>query len=336
MNADIEAAPGFVEATEPPERRGIPRDAVRMLVTDRAAGTHAHARFIDISSVLRTGDLLVVNDSATLAAAVPASRASGETLTLHVATKIDTRIWMVEPRGAVLCGEELRLPGGGSAVMIAPVEPERPRLWYAWFQLPLGMAAYLAEYGGPIRYGYVKQSFPISDYQTMFARDGDVDGSAEMPSAARPFTPRVTDALRRAGVEIAAITLHCGVASFERPERPATERYFVTALTAEAVSRARSEGRRVIAVGSTALRALESSVSGGSLAASSGWTDLTLDEMSTLQAVDGILTGFHDAGATHQSLLRAFLSKTVLRDAYAEAAEDGYHSHEFGDVHLIV
>lgn len=336
MSADLELVSGLLEADAPPERRGTARDAVRLLVTDRAFGTNAHARFFELPSALRAGDLLIANDSATLAASLDAFRADGSTLPIHVSNKIDARIWTVEPRGSVLCGDELVLPGGGSAVMIAPVEPEHPRLWYAWFQLPLAMAAYLAEHGSPIHYGYVKQSFPLSDYQTMFARNGDVDGSAEMPSAARPFTPRVTRVLRRAGIEIATITLHCGVASFERPERPGTERYAVAAATADAVNRTRAEGRRVIAIGSTALRALESSATGGVVVASSGWTDLVIDATSTLQTVDGILTGFHDVGATHQSLLLAFLGEELLRDAYAEAAEHGYRSHEFGDVHLIV
>lgn len=336
MSAELGIAPGLIEATAPPERRGGARDGVRLLVTDRGTGTHAHACFSALASILRRGDLLVVNDSATLAAALPASRANGEAIALHVATRIDSRLWMVEPRAAVLCGDELRLPGGASAVMIAPVEPEHPRLWYAWFQLPLAMTAYLVQYGAPIRYGYVQRSFPLSDYQTMFARNGALDGSAEMPSAARPFTPRVMRALRRAGVGFATVTLHCGVASFERPERPGTERYAVGLAAADAVNRARAQGRRVIAIGSMALRALESAASDGAIAASSGWTDLVIDDRSAVHSVDGILTGFHDVGATHQSLLRAFLSEALLLDAYAEAAERGYHSHEFGDVHLIV
>jgi S-adenosylmethionine:tRNA ribosyltransferase-isomerase len=333
VTADLAREPGLIEATAPPERRGVKRDAVAMLVTNRSARSHTHARFSDLPNVLRAGDLLVVNDSATLPAALTATRANDDTIGLHVATKIDRRIWMAEPRGAVLCGEELQLPGGASAVMIAPVEPDRPRLWYAWFQLPLEMPEYLSAHGAPIRYGYVTQRFPIGDYQTMFARE---PGSSEMPSAARPFTPRVVRALRRRGVEIATISLHCGVASFEMPERPATERYAVSGIAAEAVNAARRDGRRVIAVGSTALRALESAARDGELTASSGWTDLVIDDRSTIRTVDGMLTGFHDRAATHQSILRAFLDTALLEDAYGLAADRGYHSHEFGDVHLIL
>jgi S-adenosylmethionine:tRNA ribosyltransferase-isomerase len=333
VNAELLLAPELIAATAPPERRGIKRDAVRLLVTDRDAGASTHHHFFDLPSLLHAGDLLVVNDSATQPAALTATRANGDSLPLHVATMIDQRIWMAEPRGPVVCGEELQLPSGGSAVMIAPVEPERPRLWYAWFQLPLSMTAFLAAYGQPIRYGYVTQRFPLGDYQTMFARE---PGSSEMPSAARPFTPRVVRALQRSGIEFTTITLHCGVASFEQPERPALERYAVSRETALAVNTARGEKRRVIAVGSTALRALESAARGQEAVASSGWTDLVIDEHYQIKMVDGLLTGFHDSGATHQSILRAFLDSETLRDAYSQAAQDGYFCHEFGDAQLIL
>lgn len=333
MSAQLQPQLRLLEAVEPPERRGIARDEVRLLVTDRASRTHSHTSFRDLPAFLKAGDLLVVNDSRTLPAALNARRATGETLMLHVATKIDRRVWMTEPRGTVLAGEELELDGGGSAVMLAPVEPEQPRLWYAWFQLPAPMTEYLEMHGEPVRYGYVTQRFPLADYQTIFAR---TPGSAEMPSAARPFTARVMNALRERGVQIAAITLHCGVASFEAPELPGTERFSVSAGTAEIVNRAKIEGRRVIAVGTTALRALESAVQGDAVVASSGWTDLVLDARHRVRSADALLTGFHDAAATHQWILQAFLDRKLLTSAYDEAAQCRYYQHEFGDVHLIL
>jgi S-adenosylmethionine:tRNA ribosyltransferase-isomerase len=320
-------------ATAPPERRGIARDEVKMLVTDRASGMNYHRSFVDLPAVLRPGDLIVVNDSATIPAALTAERENGERLQLHVATKIDERIWMMEPRDSVLCGEELRLPAGGSVVTIAPVDPEQPRLWYGWFQLPQPMYTYLAEHGMPIHYSYVTEEFPLSEYQTIFARE---PGSSEMPSAARPFSARVLHEIHRRGIEIATITLHCGVASFEEPERPPSERFRVPFETAEAVNRARAQRSRVIAVGSTVLRALESSREKNLVIASSGWTDLVIGEGYELQTVDGLLTGFHDRAATHQSILRAVLGRGLLATAYDEAAYEGYYQHEFGDVHLIL
>ena len=157
-----------------------------------------------------------------------------------------------------------------------------------------------------------------------------------MPSAARPFTNRVLEALQERGIALAAITLHCGVASFEKPERPSLERFSVSHSTATAVNNARTDGRRVIAVGTTALRALESAWQDGEVATSSGWTDLVLDERSIVMSVDGLLTGFHDAASTHESLLRAFLDEELLSTAYGQAIELGYYQHEFGDVHLIL
>jgi S-adenosylmethionine:tRNA ribosyltransferase-isomerase len=199
--------------------------------------------------------------------------------------------------------------------------------------VPLAMTEYLMRVGEPIRYGYVTERFPLGDYQTMFAQEA---GSSEMPSAGRPFTPRVVNRLRQRGIDIATITLHCGVASYEMPERPGTERYAVPRATSDAVNAARRDGRRVIAVGSTVLRALESAADDGQATASGGWTDVVIDERSRLNVVDGMLTGFHDVAATHQSMLRAFLDRETLRDAYAQAAVRGYYYHEFGDVHLIL
>jgi S-adenosylmethionine:tRNA ribosyltransferase-isomerase len=245
---------------------------------------------------------------------------------------IDARLWTAEPRGPVEAGETLRLPGGGSAMLIAPVEPQRPRLWYVSFQLPLPMYAYLAEFGQPIAYAYVDRTFPLREYQTLFARS---IGSSEMPSAARPFTQSIVARLRCLGIELATITLHCGVASFEAPELPGSERFAVSLRTAERVNAARRQGRRVIAVGTTVVRALETAATDDGVIASQGWTDLFIGESYRLSAADALLSGFHDVSATHRSMLRAFMDADLLESAYGEAAEHAYRYHEFGDVHLI-
>lgn len=318
---------GLIEATEPPEYRGIARDAVRVLVTDRATRSQSHAQFYDLPSLLRRGDLLVVNDSATLPAAL-VSRPP-----LHISTKIDERLWMVEPRGPVASGERLTLPGGGTATMLAPVDPRRPRVWYATFEIGEPMYAYLAKHGAPITYAYLTRTFPLQTYQTIFA---STEGSSEMPSAARPFTERVVARLRDKGVTIATITLHCGVASFEHPERPGSERFIVPPETAARVNAARRDGRRVVAVGTTVVRALESAESEAGVIASQGWTDLVIDETHQLRSVDALISGFHEATATHFAILRAFADSQLLEEAYTEAAERGYYYHEFGDIHLIL
>jgi S-adenosylmethionine:tRNA ribosyltransferase-isomerase len=332
MTAVPALARGLIEAAEPPEYVGIARDGVRLLLTDRRTRSHSHAHFYDLPSLLKPGDLLVANDSATLPAAIPARRIGGKAVRLHVSTMIDARLWTVEPRGRVAAGETLRLPGGGRATIIAPVEPQRPRLWYVLFELAVPMYAYLAEFGSPIAYAYLDRAFPLREYQTLFARS---IGSSEMPSAARPFTRPIVAQLRRRGIELATITLHCGVASFEAPELPGTERFAVPHATAERVNAARREGRRVIAVGTTVVRALETAATDDGAVASSGWTELFIGESYRLRAVDALLSGFHDVSATHRSMLRAFMDDDLLEGAYAEAAEHAYRYHEFGDVHLI-
>jgi S-adenosylmethionine:tRNA ribosyltransferase-isomerase len=333
----VTAAPAFsrdlIEATEPPEYRGVARDGVRLLVTNRETRSHTHAHFYDLPRFLRPGDLLVVNDSATIPAAILAQRRNGDAIRLHVSTKIDERLWMVEPRGPVATGETLILPGDTTATAISPVDPEQPRLWYFAFALKAPMYVYLTAFGTPIRYRYLRRSFPLRDYQTLFARE---IGSSEMPSAARPFTKSVLAGLRGRGVAIVPITLHCGVASFESPERPATERFTVSSATANSINEARRQGSRVIAIGTTVVRALESAATDAGVVAASGWTDLIIDQTYRPKAVDTLLSGFHDTNATHISLLHAFADAELLQDAYAIAAESGYRYHEFGDVHLIL
>jgi S-adenosylmethionine:tRNA ribosyltransferase-isomerase len=333
MTAAPALARGLVEATEPPEYRGVARDGVRMLVTDSRTRSHSQAHFYDLPSLLQPGDLLVVNDSATLPAALIATRPGGDVVPLHVSTKIDERLWMVEPRGHVVGAETLHLGGNASATMLAPVEPERPRLWYAAFHLDVPMYAYLAHHGMPITYAYINRAFPLRDYETFFARE---IGSSEMPSAARPFTKEIIARLRKRSVEIASITLHCGVASFEAPERPGIERFTVSHHAAERINAARREGRRVIAVGTTIVRALESAATNEGVIASNGWTDLFIDESHEIKTVDALLSGFHAETATHLSMLRAIVDAELLGSAYEEAARNGYLCHEFGDTHLIL
>ncbi|MEO7038464.1 MAG: S-adenosylmethionine:tRNA ribosyltransferase-isomerase [Candidatus Elarobacter sp.] len=220
----VEESTSFVlparnEATTTPERRGIARDDVRLLVTDRSSGGHRDASFRDLPAFLRAGDLLVANDSATLPAALRAQRADGEAFALHLSTRIADALWIAEPRAAqpVAAGERVALAGRGEATFLAPVDDAHPRLWYTGLTVPQPFDAFLSQHGAPVRYPYVVETLPLADYQTVFAR---VPGSAEMPSAARPFTLEALDDLHEAGVALATVTLHTGVSSPERHERP--------------------------------------------------------------------------------------------------------------------
>lgn len=337
-------------AHEPPEARGLPRDGVRLLVgRGRAKPVVTDHVFADLPDVLEPGDLLVFNTSATLPAALDASTEAGAEMVLHLSTELGPDRWVVElrsprPGGAsVPCrdahaGMRLRLAGGGVAVLREPVSP--PRLWAATLSLPLGsVRATLRRHGRPIRYDYVYRDWPLSAYQSVFADDAAPagPGSAEMPSAARPFTDALVTRLATRGVLLAPITLHTGVASPEAHEKPYAERYQVSASTAALVNHVRGGAGRVIAVGTTTVRALESASDQDAVAhPATGWTDLVITPERGVRVVDGLLTGFHEPAASHLAMLAALASEPLLRDCYRAALELGYRWHEFGDVNLLL
>jgi S-adenosylmethionine:tRNA ribosyltransferase-isomerase len=327
------ALPPANEATTTPERRGLARDGVRLLVTDLAKRTQHDAAFRELPWFLRRGDLLVVNDSATLPAALVARRADGTSFALHLSTHIGGELWIAEPRVPVAAGERVALADGAGATFLAPVDATHVRLWYTTLSVAEPVGTFLARHGTPIRYRYVPETLPLGDYQTVFAR---VPGSAEMPSAGRPFSRRSLDDLRAAGVAVASVTLHTGVSSQERHERPYREWFEVPAPTAAAVNATRLRGGRVVAVGTTVVRALESAVRGGEATAASGWTGLIVTPERGVAVVDGLLTGFHEPEASHLDLLRVFADDALLQRAYGHALDGGYLWHEFGDVHLLL
>ena len=335
--------PAASDAVEPPEAHGVARDAVKLLVA-RPGGV-SHARFADLGEHLRPGDLLVVNNSATLPAAVDGRRA-GRPVAVHFSVARGEKVWVVEPRPAgaapghltdIRPGERIDLPGGGG-VVIASSYPEPgvmgARLWTARVILEGDVGAYLARHGRPIRYSYVPRPWPLRYYQTVFARH---PGSAEMPSAARPFTAELVTELVSRGIGIAPITLHAGVSSAEAGEPPTPEQFEVPAPTARMVNATRAGGGRVIAVGTTVTRALESATgSDGVVRQAGGWTDLVLGPGRPPRVVDGLITGWHDAGASHLLLLEAVTGPNLVAMAYREAVTHGYLWHEFGDSALLL
>lgn len=326
--------PEELEAHEPPEVRGLPRDGVRLLVSYLNNDRIIHARFSDLPALLRRGDVVVVNTSATLPAALTARRVDGSDIVMHLSTSLPAGLFVVEFRKAQVAeGEVFSLPGGGSAVALVPY-PDSSRLWVARLELPDPLLEYLKRWGRPITYPYIRGAWPIEMYQTVYA---SVPGSAEMPSAGRPFTPEIIDRLTLNGVRVASLVLHTGVASLERDERPYEEYFEVPPETIAAVQQARDSKGRVIAVGTTVVRALESSVDGGGrLIASRGWTDLVITPQRGVKIIDGLLTGFHEPKSTHLSLLVAIAGREHIERVYRVALETGYLWHEFGDLHLIL
>lgn len=333
--------PERLEAHAPPEARGLARDDVRMLVA-RGHGGLVHSRARDLPDFLDPGDLVVVNTSATLPAALPARRDDGSLLELRLSTPLpgapDDR-WVVELRAGsepfrgARAGETLELPGGATARLEAPYL-SGPRLWAARLVLPEPLTPYLARHGAPIRYRYVPEAQPLSAYQTAYATE---PGSAEMPSAGRPVTAEVVTALVAKGISVAPIVLHTGVSSPEHGERPYPERYRVPPTTARLVEATRRWGGRVIAVGTTVVRALETVAHpDGTVDPGEGWTALVITPTRGVHAVDGLVTGWHEPEASHLDMLHAVAGRRLVERSYSAALDAGYLWHEFGDLHLLL
>jgi S-adenosylmethionine:tRNA ribosyltransferase-isomerase len=340
MTATVEfTLPAELEAHAPAEARGLPRDGVRMLVSRAAAGTITHHRFTDLPGLLLPGDLLVVNTSRTLPAAVPASPG----MAVHFSTGLPDGSWLVEPRipagkssipnGSVPPPPVIELPGGARLTML---ERATARLWRA--RLSAAVLPYLLRHGEPIRYSYAAQRWPLHAYQTVFGRS---PGSAEMPSAGRPFSHSVVTDLVSRGVMIAPITLHCGVSSLEADEDPYPEQFDVPPATVRLVNLTRQAGGRVIAVGTTVVRALETAARPArparpAFAARAGWTSHVVTPETGLRVVHGLITGLHEPRSSHLRMLAAFHGERLLRDCYDAALAGRYLWHEFGDVHLLL
>ena len=324
------------EATVPPEARGLARDEVRLAVVTPSGTTHTSATHLP--DHLRAGDLLVVNTSATLPSAV-----LGERWGVHVSAALDDGSWVVELRqrdnsgpATPVPGEVLALPGGVSLRIVAPHPAGQSRLWRALPPPGVDRVDYLGRWGHPIRYRYVHGEWPLEALQNSYARH---PGSAEMPSAGRPLTERLLVSLMAGGVVVAPVVLHTGVASQEKHEPPQPEEYAVPAATARLVDSTRAAGRRVVAVGTTVVRALESAVAGGRVVPTVGWTSRVLDPSRPARVVDGLLTGLHEAEASHLHLLAAVAGSALVDRAYADITAPTappYLWHEFGDSMLLL
>ena len=326
------------EAHEPPEARGRGRDDVAMLVADRRDGSLAHMSFRDLPRVLEPGDLLVVNTSATLPAALPATL-SGRPVELRLSTQMRGSTWIVElrnadgtPRRLPPLPARVDLPGDAHAQVGVPFGASE-RLALARLALEEPLEQYLARHGHPIRYGYVETEIPIEAYQTVFALH---PGSAEMPSAGRPFTRSLVTELVAHGILLAPITLHTGVSSPELGEPPYPERFHVPEATARLVNAVHEWHGRVVAVGTTVVRALETAAVAGAVGPGRGWTSLVVTPERGVRAIDGLLTGWHEPRSSHLQLLEAVGGAELVARSYREASSRRYRRHEFGDVHLIL
>jgi S-adenosylmethionine:tRNA ribosyltransferase-isomerase len=344
--------PPELEASAPPEARGLRRDQVRLMISNFSTDQVRHTRFYHLDEYLSAGDVLVINTSRTRNSALTASRADGIALELHLSTHLDEDLWTVEVRSIhedgktkhledAREGEILTLPVMAKAILQRPyvsdcTDDSKPSetLWLAKLKFPYHVDDYLARYGFPIRYNYVKERWPLSFYQTVYATES---GSAEMPSAGRPFTSGLLKRMASNGIQIAPLVLHTGVSNLETHEPPYKEFYRVTSETARIVNEARASGHRIIAVGTTAIRALETLTNAdGKTHAGEGWTCLVITPQRGLRAVNALLTGMHEPDASHLAILETLAGLSHIKTAYGQALREGYLWHEFGDLHLIM
>ncbi len=337
------AIPAGGEATAPAERRGLSRDGVRLLVARR--GHIEHRRFREIPLLLDPGDLVVINTSATLPAAVDGRLADGRSVPVHLSAVLDDGTWIVELRHPSGHGPEpsaaratvVSLPGRLS-LQLTDAYPDAvvrsSRLWRAAPSRGVDAYEYLSRHGRPIEYGHLSARYPLADHQTVYASH---PGSAEMVSAGRPFTESLLVRLVTAGVTVASVLLHTGVSSPEVNEPPLPERFDVPEATSRLVMSARCSGSRIVAVGTSVVRALESATTGsGEVRAASGWTDLVLSPHRRARVVNGLITGLHAPQASHLLLLDAVAGSALVDAAYDAAVHGGYLWHEFGDSMLFL
>lgn len=339
--------PDELHARVPAEQRGpgLDRDGVRLLVS--RGGEVSHHAFVALPELLRAGDLLVVNTSPTLSAAVDGVIGHARVV-VHFSTLGDDGRWAVElrdpdgrgtsrARAGGPAGTPVRLPGGARLVLEEPLSERGERLWWARVSCA-DVVGMLRERGRPIRYSYTERDQPLSVYQTVFALPSeDGTGSAEMPSAGRPFTARLVAELVSRGVQFAPVALHTGVASAEAHEPPYPERFAVPETSARLINAARAGAGRVVAVGTTAVRAVESATGSDSVVRGrEGWTDLVVTPERGVRVVDGLLTGLHEPEASHLLMLQAIAGRAAIDRAYEAAVGGLYLWHEFGDVHLIL
>jgi S-adenosylmethionine:tRNA ribosyltransferase-isomerase len=342
--------PPELSAKEPPERRGIRRDQVRLMVIDRATRKIEHTRFDNIDNYLRRGDLLVFNSSRTLPASMrgcECSESHGPCMEVRLAERLPDDSWLAlllcekgDPFG---CGLRPQMRIQFSEELAATVMDRNvriPRLWRLRFtKSGTELVDLIYRLGKPIRYEYVSAPWDLDYYQTVYAKE---PGSAEMPSAGRAFSWKLLLDLKRRGIDSAYLVLHTGLSAYMDDELDAQhpvseEEYFVGATAADKINRTRQSGGRIIAVGTTVVRALESIVDdNGRVSEAHGYTQLKIDNLHQLKAVDGLLTGLHEPQASHLDLLSAFLPPKQIRAAYEEAIARKYLWHEFGDLNLIL
>jgi S-adenosylmethionine:tRNA ribosyltransferase-isomerase len=333
--------PAHLIAQEPcPER-----DRSRLLVVHRGAGVLVHHVFCDLPELLAPGDLLVLNDTRVLPARLLGWRAEtgGKWEGLFLRT-VGDRLWEIlcQTGGRLREGETIRLDAGSAQLRLVRKTPEGH-----WLVRPDGggtAADLLARFGHVPLPPYIRRDSPVAAdrdrYQTVYARQA---GAVAAPTAGLHFTPRLLDRLRERGIESTFVTLHVGLGTFRpvQEEDPRNHKMHsewgeVSAAAVQAIQRCRSRGGRVVAVGTTSVRLLETVAAGGELQAWSGETDLYIYPPFRFRLVDALVTNFHLPRSTLLLLVSAFAGPELIRQAYQAAIEQEYRFYSYGDAMLIL
>lgn len=350
MSGESNAMENLPESNISREFLGYGRDSVRMLVIDRARGTISSDSFQNIYDYLRSGDMLVVNNSSMMNASLPAYfKDQSRHGKINVGTEVRDNLILVEPRPLELNrklaeGCKADITGSDMRVELVRRDERFSRYWWADFhESAEDVRRKMDSCGMPITYDHISFTPPLDHYRTLFSR---IPGSVEPPSAGIPFTEKVIDSLRKSGVILSEITLHCNLGSLEKDEflesdRLLKEQYMVPKDTLRNITNVRRSGGRVIAVGTTVVRALESY----SLKYWDNWldgsdrvqeTDLFIRDGFRFNVMDGMITGMHDPYSSHIEMMSAVTGGDILESSYNIAKELGYEWHEFGDTTLIL
>ncbi|HET6539939.1 MAG TPA: S-adenosylmethionine:tRNA ribosyltransferase-isomerase [Chryseolinea sp.] len=337
--------PEHLACPKPTEQRNLRRDGVRLLVTS-GSGDVDHTLFSNIENKLEKGDVLVVNTSATRAAAFRVTLPENRSGVVHISTPLPDGDWLIEVR-EINETRTVRWKEGkeGMAFSLADTsliflkkrfykDNQLLDLWIAEFQSIRKPEDLMNRFAQPIKYDKLDEIYPLDYYQTFFSLN---PGSSEMPSAGRGFTDSLVNKLLTKGVVFAPILLHTGVSSLEENERPYPEYMEISPLSARIINHAKDNGKRIIAVGTTAIRAIESATDGtGEVHPFLGYTSLFIDENYSMKATNGLLTGFHEPRASHLFMLQSLAGIEHVERAYQIALARNYYWHQFGDLHLIL
>lgn len=332
--------PDELNATHPPEKRGLRRDHVRMMVLNRTTGDIRHDRFNHLMNYLEPGDLVILNNSRTIPAVLNGKwlrrlEQMAPQVEVRLARRLNEDIWEALIVAAhVQTGDTLQFSRDLSATIIEK-NGHSPLKTIQFSKKGTDLFNIIYNLGEPIRYEYIHHPWALDYYQTVFASH---PGSVEMPSAGRAFSWELLFMLTQKGVQFDYIQLHTGLSyllddELEQSPEENHEEYHISENTMENILKTKAAGKRVIAAGTTVVRALESAAQNNTL---SGMTNLYIHRQYPLKIADGIITGFHEPKASHLDMLSAFVSEQHLQNAYDEAIQSRYLWHEFGDMNLIV